>query len=94
MCGFAAMMQPWCVQGSAGWERRRLLRNVNVSLTEWETTDVRGGLGGGWVGDLSLCLEVELRDRSLSARVRGLVVDAFAVALHFGQVLVEDLARS
>jgi len=31
-----------------------------------------------------LRLEVELRDRSLSARVRALVVDALAVALHLG----------
>lgn len=39
-------------------------------------------------------LEVELCDRSLSARVRGLAVDALAVAFHLGQVLIEDLARS
>lgn len=44
--------------------------------------------------DLNLCSEVELRDRSLSARVCGLAVDAFAVAFHLGQVLVEDLART
>lgn len=38
-------------------------------------------------------LDVELRDRPLSARVRVLAVDALAVAFHLGQVLVEDLAR-
>lgn len=38
-------------------------------------------------------LDVELCDRPLSARVRVLAVDALAVALHLGQVLVEDLAR-
>lgn len=37
-------------------------------------------------------LDVELCDRPLSARVRVLAVDAFAVAFHLGQVLVEDLA--
>lgn len=41
----------------------------------------------------NLVLDVELRDRPLSARVRVLVVDALAVALHLGQVLVEDFAR-
>lgn len=37
---------------------------------------------------------VELGDGALAARVRALVVDALAVALHLGQVLVEDLARA
>lgn len=54
----------------------------------------RGQGGAGWCGgdDLPPRLDVELRDRPLSARVRVLVVDALAVALHLGQVLVEDLA--
>lgn len=38
-------------------------------------------------------LDVELCDRPLSAGVSVLAVDALAVALHLGQVLVEDLAR-
>lgn len=42
--------------------------------------------------DLNHRLEVELCDRSLSAGIRRLTVDALAVALHLGQVLVEDLA--
>lgn len=37
-------------------------------------------------------LDVELCDRPLSARVRVLAVDALAIALHLGQVLVEDFA--
>lgn len=45
-----------------------------------------GGLTGG--------SEVELGDGALAARVRALVVDALAVALHLGQVLVEDLTRA
>lgn len=35
--------------------------------------------------------EVEFSDGSLSARVCGLAVDAFAVPLHFGQVLIKHL---
>lgn len=54
----------------------------------------KGGGRGRMDDHLNPCLEVELCDRSLPARVRGLVVDAFAVALHLGQVLVEDLTRS
>lgn len=55
----------------------------------------RGQGGAGWCGgdDLPPRLDVELCDRPLSAhRVCVLVVDALAVALHLGQVLVEDLA--
>lgn len=36
--------------------------------------------------------EVELGDGSLPAALGSLVVDAFAVAFHLGQVLVEDLS--
>lgn len=40
------------------------------------------------------CLKVELSDWPLSARVCVLAVDAFSVALHLWQVLVEHFARS
>lgn len=39
-------------------------------------------------------LDVDFCNGALSARVCALVVDPLAVPLHFGQVLVEDLARS
>lgn len=38
--------------------------------------------------------EVEFSDGTLSARVRSLAIDAFAVALHLGQVLIKHLARA
>lgn len=37
-------------------------------------------------------LDVDFCNGALSARVCALVVDPLAVPLHFGQVLVEDLA--
>lgn len=58
-----------------------VLRNVRVTLTQRETSDEVGAVGG-WGMRPQLCSEVELRDRSLSARVRVLAVDAFAVAFH------------
>lgn len=36
-------------------------------------------------------LEVEFSDGTLSARVCGLAVDAFAVPLHLGQVFIKHL---
>lgn len=42
-------------------------------------------------GQCDHILEVEFSDGTLSAGVCGLAVDAFAVPLHLGQVLVEHL---
>lgn len=86
----------------AGWGWRRVVWNVCVSVRPRgkPTASVKGG--GGQAGLKwrkaewwpQPRLEVELCDRALSAGVRVLAVDALAVALHLGQVFVEDLARS
>ena len=58
--------------------------------------DLEGGARDGLTGPRwrpRPWLDVELRDRPLSARVCVLAVDALAVAFHLGQVLVEDLPR-
>lgn len=75
---------------------------MHISSTEKTNDEQEAGEGkggeGGWLNwrnkddDLNHHSEVELCDRSFSARVCGLAVDALAVAFHLGQVLVEDLA--
>lgn len=57
---------------------RRVERNVRVTLTQ----------------SVRVFLDVDFCNGALSARVCALVVDPLAVPLHFGQVLVEDLAWS
>ena len=86
MKGLNALCLVWLCSGDARLGGRRVRRNVHVSLTQRETN-----VGRAKITPRS---EVELCDRSLSARVRVLAVDALAVTLHLGEVLVEDLARS
>lgn len=104
----AAADFPILVVGNNFWLLRcGRMKGLHVVWPGWAG---RGGagrwaeLGLRWAGlsqRRNVCLRrldegsvVELGDGALAARVRALVVDALAVALHLGQVLVEDLARA
>lgn len=65
---------------------------MEVSLTGRETSVDECFTGTQKTMISASGLEVELGDRSLSAGLCVLVIDAFAVAFHLGQVLVEDFA--